>query len=59
MRNDKTNSSKGGDMQLSVFKLDDPVLEEIRDEIADLDIDTLQPIEALLKLNEIKKIIGK
>ena len=41
-------------MQLSFFQLDDPVLEQIRDEIRDLDIDTLTPVEALLKLNEIK-----
>ena len=44
------------DMQLSFFQLDDPVLEQIRDEIQDLDIDTLTPVEALLKLNEIKKL---
>ena len=47
------------DMQLSFFQLDDPVLEQIRDEIQDLDIDTLTPVEALLKLNEIKKLTGQ
>ena len=47
------------DMQLSFFQLDDPVLEQIRDEIRDLDIDTLTPVEALLKLNEIKKLTGQ
>jgi DNA mismatch repair protein MutS len=47
------------DMQLSFFQLDDPVLEQIRDEIRDLDIDTLTPVQALLKLNEIKKLIGQ
>jgi DNA mismatch repair protein MutS len=47
------------DMQLSFFQLDDPVLEQIRDEIKDLDIDTLTPVEALFKLNEIKKLTGK
>ena len=46
-------------MQLSFFQLDDPVLEQIRDEIRDLDIDTLTPVEALLKLNEIKKLTGQ
>lgn len=45
------------DMQLSFFKLDDPVLEQIRDEIIGLDINNLTPVEALNKLNEIKKIV--
>ena len=45
--------------QLSFIQLDDPTLLEIRDTILDIDIDTLTPIEALLKLNEIKKIVGK
>jgi DNA mismatch repair protein MutS len=44
--------------QLSFFQLDDPVLEQIRDEIKGLDINNLTPIEALNKLNEIKKIVG-
>jgi DNA mismatch repair protein MutS len=43
--------------QLSFFKLDDPVLEQIRDEIKNLDINNLTPVEALNKLNEIKRII--
>lgn len=47
------------DMQLSFFQLDDPILEEIRDEVQNLDIDTLTPVEALFKLNEIKKKVGK
>lgn len=42
------------EMQLSFFNLDDPLLENLREEIKDLDIDTLTPIEALMKLNEIK-----
>lgn len=46
------------EMQLSFFKLDDPLLEEIRDEILHLDIDTLTPVEALMKLNEIKRLLG-
>ena len=45
-------------MQLSMFQLDDPVLVQIRDQIRGLDIDSLTPIEALNKLNEIKKITG-
>jgi len=45
-------------LQLSFFQLDDPVLKQIRDEIANLDINNLTPIEALNKLNEIKKIAG-
>ena len=44
-------------MQLSFFQLDDPVLEQIRDEIKTLDINNLTPIEALNKLNEIKRIV--
>lgn len=46
------------DMQLSFFQLDDPVLEQIKEEIEGIDIDTLTPVEALLKLHEIKKVIG-
>ena len=45
-------------MQLSMFQLDDPVLVQIRDQIKGLDINSLTPIEALNKLNDIKKITG-
>lgn len=45
--------------QLSFIQLDDPTLLEIRDKLLDIEIDTLTPIEALLKLNEIKKIVAK
>ncbi len=45
-------------MQLSFFQLDDPVLKQIRDEIVGLDVNNLTPIEALNKLNEIKKLTG-
>ena len=45
-------------MQLSFFQLDDPVLKQIRDEIVSLDINNLTPVEALNKLNEIRKIAG-
>ena len=44
--------------QLSIFQLDDPALEAIRAQIEQLDIDTLTPVEALLKLNEIKRMVG-
>ena len=47
-----------GNMQLSMFQLDDPVLVQIRDQIRGLDINSLTPLEALNKLNEIKKIAG-
>lgn len=47
------------EMQLSFFNLDDPLLEEIKDEITHLDIDTLTPVEALMKLNEIKRLLTK
>lgn len=50
--------SKKDDFQLSFFQLNDPVLEQIRQEILRTDINTLTPVEALLKLNEIKKITG-
>ena len=45
-------------MQLSFFQLDDPVLVQVRDEILTLDINNLTPVEALNKLNDIKKIVG-
>ena len=45
-------------MQLSFFQLDDPVLCQVRDEILNLDVNNLTPLEALNKLNDIKKIVG-
>lgn len=53
----KSKKTENG-MQLSFIQLDDPILEQIRDEIKDLDINTLTPVEALMKLNEIKRYIG-
>ena len=50
-------SENRGGMQLSFFQLDDPILCQIRDEILNLDVNNLTPIEALNKLNEIKKIV--
>ena len=47
------------DMQLSFFNLDDPLLEQIKEEIVNIDIDTLTPVEALMKLNEIKRMLLK
>ena len=47
------------DLQLSIFQLDDPVLSQIKDELINIDINSLTPVEALFKLNEIKKLLGK
>jgi len=54
----KDIGKKDEEMQLSFFNLDDPILEDIRDDIANVDINTLTPVEALMKLNEIKKKLG-
>lgn len=50
-------SKKAQPVQLSLFQLDDPVLCQVRDEIINLDINNLTPIEALNKLNDIKRIV--
>jgi len=55
---DKVKSLKN-EMQLSFFNLDDPLLEEIKDEIINIDIDVLTPVEALMKLNGIKRMLLK
>ncbi|MCL6295433.1 DNA mismatch repair protein MutS [Jejuia spongiicola] len=55
---DKVKSMQD-EMQLSFFNLDDPLLENIKDEILHIDIDTLTPVEALMKLNEIKRMLVK
>ncbi len=60
---DQQQEIKGADrhtenLQLSFFQLNDPVLENIKEELQKTDINTLTPIEALMKLNEIKKMIG-
>lgn len=54
-----TKSKPKDDFQLSFIQLDDPVLLQIKEDILNIDIDTLTPVEALMKLNEIKKVIGK
>ncbi|MGS0525082.1 DNA mismatch repair protein MutS [Zobellia nedashkovskayae] len=55
---DKLNSAQD-EMQLSFFNLDDPLLLQIKEEITYLDINTLTPVEALMKLNEIKRLLTK
>ncbi len=55
---DKLQSAQD-EMQLSFFNLDDPLLEQIKEEITYLDINTLTPVEALMKLNEIKRLLTK
>lgn len=50
---------QGSGFQLSFIRLDDPLLEQIKQEILNLEINTLTPVEALMKLNEIKKLLGK
>lgn len=52
------NKQAAENLQLSFFQLNDPVLENIKEELQKTDINTLTPIEALMKLNEIKKMIG-
>ena len=54
----RTAAESAPSMQLSMFQLDDPVLIQIRDQIKGIDINSLTPLEALNKLNEIKKITG-
>ncbi len=56
---DVLKQSQHEEMQLSFFQLDDPLLENIREEILATNIDTLTPIEALMKLNEIKRMLTK
>ena len=58
----KISSNNGAlrdeEMQLSFFQLNDPVLQKIKEDILNTDINTLTPVEALMKLNEIKKTLG-
>ena len=51
-------AASSDNMQLSFFQLNDPVLEQIHEELVSIDINTLTPVEALMKLNEIKKLTG-
>lgn len=54
-----TIKSAKDEMQLNIFSMDDPLLEEIREDILNLDINTLTPVEALMKLNELKRMLLK
>ncbi len=56
---DKVKQLQDDEMQLSFFNLDDPLLERVKEEITSIDIDTLTPVEALMKLNEIKRMLIK
>ncbi len=51
--------SSNDNFQLSFIQLDDPLLMQIKEDILNMDINTLTPVEALMKLNEIKKLISK
>jgi len=51
--------TQNNDLQLSFFNLDDPLLEDIKSEILNLDINTLTPVEALMKLNNIKGMLER
>ena len=55
--NPKALNSKS-DYQLSFFQLNDPVLESVKEELLKVDINTLTPVEALMKLNDIKRMLG-
>ncbi|MCC5918773.1 MAG: DNA mismatch repair protein MutS [Cryomorphaceae bacterium] len=56
--NNHKDSLAKEDVQLSIFQLDDPLLEDIKDDIQNLDINALTPVEALIKLNELKRKLG-
>lgn len=56
---DAKDALQPDEVQLSFFQLDDPILEDIREEILHIDINTLTPVEALMKLNEIQKMVRK
>jgi len=52
-------AQKDDNLQLSFIQLDDPLVEQIKEDILNTDINTLTPVEALMKLNEIKKLLSK
>lgn len=58
VKEDSPKKSSDNDLQLSFFQLDDPVLEQVREQIQKADIDNLTPVQALNMLHEIKKVIG-
>jgi DNA mismatch repair protein MutS len=55
---DTSKMKSKSDYQLSFFQLNDPVLEQVKDELLKVDINTLTPVEALMKLNDIKRLLG-
>lgn len=55
---DASKTKSKSDYQLSFFQLNDPVLEQVKDELLKVDINTLTPVEALMKLNDIKRLLG-
>lgn len=55
----ETATKKEDDMQLSFIQLDDPLLQQIKEDILNTDVNTLTPVEALMKLNEIKRLLNK
>lgn len=55
---DASKMKSKSDYQLSFFQLNDPVLEQVKDELLKVDINTLTPVEALMKLNDIKRLLG-
>lgn len=57
LTSDSKVTVKSSPIQLSMFQLDDPVLTKIKDDLMELDINTISPVEALMKLNEIKKLL--
>ena len=57
-KNGRGSISENAELQLSFFKLDDPLLEEIKNDLVGIDINTLTPVEALMVLNEWKKKLG-
>ncbi|TNE27901.1 MAG: DNA mismatch repair protein MutS [Bacteroidetes bacterium] len=58
-RGDSITEKASGEMQMSFFQLDDPLLEDLRSDIKSLDINSLTPVEALMLLNEMKKKLGE
>ncbi|MCZ2140352.1 MAG: DNA mismatch repair protein MutS [Bacteroidia bacterium] len=57
LNTDKTGTTKTMPIQLSMFQIDDPILNNIKEDLMQLDINTISPVEALMKLNEIKNIL--
>ena len=53
-----SNTQSEDGVQMSFFQLDDPALEGVRDQLLDIDIDNLTPLDALMKLHEIRKVVG-